>query len=273
MGKFEPPFSFTGTVSNISVYKVRGSDKPVVRMKGGPTKRQIETRASFATTRKNNKEFGGRARIAGQVLEALRPLKYLGDFNLAGPLNSLFIPIQALDTEHPHGERNVELSKAPGLLQGFNLNRRTPFETIVANQLDYTLSKETVKASITFPALMPGINFFPPGKYSWYRFIAVLATVEDMFYSNGEYQPEHGANREMNMYTIEETDWMAVTPRSEPFTMELNKLGTYYERAADRKQFNRHSLLLAAGIAFGNMPKGQIQMVKYVGGAKILAMA
>ncbi|WP_205511297.1 hypothetical protein [Longitalea arenae] len=273
MAKFEPPFSYTGSISNISVYKVRGSDKPIVRKKGGPTKKQIKTKDSFAATRRNNSEFGGRARIAGQVLDALRPLKYLSDFNLAGPLNSLFVPIQVLDTESPHGQRNVELTKNPGLLQGLNLNRRTPFETIVANQLDYSLSKETLKASITFPALVPDINFFIPGKYSWYKFIAILANVEDMYYSERGYQPEHGTNKEMNMFTTEETEWMAIAPRTEPFKMELNKLGAYYERVEDRKEFNRHSMLLAVGIAFGHMPKGQIEMVKYVGGAKILAMA
>jgi hypothetical protein len=111
MGKFHPPFSFTGSVGNISVYKIRGSDEPVVRTKGGPTKKQIETKPSFATTRKNNKEFGGRARIAGQVLDILRPLKYLADYNLAGPLNTLFKPIQEMDTVNVHGQRNIELTK------------------------------------------------------------------------------------------------------------------------------------------------------------------
>src|SRR5262245_57370077 len=120
MGKFEAPMSYTGTVSNISIYKVRGSDKPIVRTKGGPTKRQIQTKKSFATTRKNNMEFGGRAVIVRQVMSALRPFKYMSDYNIAGPLNSLFIPIQALDTEHEHGQRDVVLSKNPGLLQGFN---------------------------------------------------------------------------------------------------------------------------------------------------------
>lgn len=270
MGKFEPPFSFTGTVSNISVYKVRGSDKPIVRKKGGPTKRQIKTKDAFAATRKNNSEFGGRARIVGQVLDALRPLKYLGDFNLAGPLNALFKPIQVLDTESEHGERNVELTRNPGLLQGFNLNRRTPFETIIANQLNYTLSKETLTASINFPALIQGINFFIPGKYAWYKFIAVLATIEDMYYSERGYRPEHGINKEMNMFTIEETNWMAITSRAESFTMELNNLGKEYEE--DKEKLNSHSKLLAVGIAFSNMPGNQIEMVKYVGGAKILCV-
>lgn len=272
MGKFQPPFSFTGSVGNISIYKVRGSDKPIVRTKGGPTKRQIETRPSFATTRKNNMEFGGRARITGQVLDILRPLKYLGDYNLAGPLNTLFRPIQELDTVNEHGQRNVELTKNPGLLQGFNLNRRTPFETIVANRPDHTLSKETLKASVTFPALIPDVNFFVPGNYSWYKFMVMLGTVEDMFYTEKGYKPENG--NEMFMWELEETDWLAVSPRAEPVTVALSKMSDYFKKKADGNvRFNRQSLLLAAGISFGNMSRGQVEMVKYVGGAKILAMA
>jgi len=230
----------------------------------------IKTRPSFATTRKNNMEFGGRARVAGQVLDILRPLKYLGDYNLAGPLNSLLIPIQALDTVNEHGQRNVELSKNPGLLQGFNLNRRTPFETIVANRLDYTLSKETIKGSIHFPALIPGVNFFLPGKYSWYKFMAVIGIVEDMFYHEKGYQPEHG--KELNISTLDETAWLPITPQSPAFSMELHKIGDYLDDISETVALNPFSLLLGVGIAFGTMPRGQIEMVKYVGGAKVLGM-
>ena len=273
MAKFNAPFSYTGTVSNISVYKVRGSDTPIVRTKGGPTKRQIKTKPSFEITRKNNMEFGGRAKIAGQVLYALRPLKYLGDYNTAGPLNSLFIPIQELDTEHEKGERNIVLSKNPGLLQGFNLNRRTPFDTIVANPLAYTLSKETLTASITFPALIPGINFFVPEKYPWYKFIVIVGTVEDMFYDSKGYQPQRGYGKEMNSWVLEESDWMTVHAGAPAVSKQYTKLGDCYGGVAEIAKLSSYSLLLAVGIAFGTMQKGQIEMVKYVGGGKILGMA
>lgn len=271
MGKFHPPFSFTGSVGNISVYTMRGSDTPIVRKKGGPTKKQIETRPSFATTRKNNKEFGGRARVTGQVLDILRPLKYLGDYNLAGPLNTLFKPIQELDTLNEHGKRNVQLTKNPGLLQGFNLNRRTPFETIIANRIDYTLSKDTLKASVTFPALIAGVNFFVPNNYSWYKFMVVLGTVEDMFYTENGYKTENGV--EMHMFTLEETDWFTVSPRSESVLVNLTDIGDYINERADTIRLNPQSLLLGVGIAFGRMVNGQVEMIKYVGGAKILATA
>lgn len=270
MGKFHPPFSFTGSVGNISIYKIRGSDKPVVRTKGGPTKKQIQSAPSFATTRKNNTEFGGRARITGQVLDILRPLKYLGDYNLAGPLNTLFKPIQELDTVNVHGHRHVELSKNPGLLQGLNLNRKHPFDTIIANRVAYTLHRDTLKASVTFPALIPDVNFFVPGKYSWYKFMVVLGTVEDMFYTEKGYKPEN--DREMYMSVMEETDWLAVSPRTEPISITLNDLGEYVEEAGEQIIWNRQSLMLGVGIAFGQMSKGRVDLVKYVGGGKILAM-
>lgn len=271
MGKFQPPFSFTGTVGNISVYKMRGSDKPIVRTKGGPTKRQIKTKPSFAVTRRNNMEFGGRARMAGQVLEMLRPLKYLGDYNLAGPLNTLFKPIQELDTVSEHGQRNVELSKDPHLLVGFSLNRKNPFENIIANRIVYTLSKERLKASVTFPALIPGVNFFIPGNYAWYKFMVVLGTIEDMFYTERGYTPQNG--KEMFMWELEVTDWLAVSPRSEPITVAFNSMGDYFEKPDENVSFNPQSLLLAVGIAFGNMARGEVEMVKYVGAGKVLAMA
>ncbi|HEX6426482.1 MAG TPA: hypothetical protein VF008_02305 [Niastella sp.] len=271
MGKFSPPFSYTGTVSNISVYKVRGSDTPIVRTKGGPTKRQIETKPAFATTRKNNMEFGGRAKITGQLLYALRPLKYLSDYNIAGPLNSLFIPIQELDTEHEKGQRNIILSKNPGLLQGFNLNRRTPFDTFVANQLAYTLSKETLTASITFPALIPDVNFFVPEYYPWYKFIIIVGTVEDMFYNPKGYQSHNG--KEMYSAVLDESDWLTVHAGAPAVTKQYTQLQNAYGGVSKLAKLKSYSMLLAVGIAFGTMQKGKIEMVKYVGGAKILGMA
>jgi hypothetical protein len=220
-------------------------------------------------------EFGGRARVAGQVLDILRPLKYLSDYNIAGPLNSLFIPIQALDTVNEHGQRSVELTKKPGILQGFNLNRRTPIETIIATPLEYTLSKKTLTGSITIPELIPGINFFVPGSYSWYRFIAVFGIIQDMFYvPNGResYLNKGGDDVNWTLGQHRETDWLNMSSRSPALTLECS-LKSIRKDIQDILDLNSHSCLLGVGIAFGNMPRGQVEMVKYVGGAKVLGMA
>lgn len=271
MARMKQAFDVTGTIGKISIYKVRGSDEPVVRTKGGPTKRMVKTRKSFATTRKNNSEFGGRARMTKQVMEALRPMKYLGDYNLAGPLNSLFIPIQALDTVSEHGQRNIELSKNPGLLNGFNLNRRTPFTTIITNSPEYTLSKESLNATITIPELIPGINFFPQNTFSWYKFIAILGIVEDLFYKDRGYGNKAG-NQHVTCYSeVEASDWFNIIPNSPAIelTCDFNESRQSLQKIIGR---NSYSCLLGIGIAFGAMDRGQVEMVKYVGGGKILAM-
>jgi hypothetical protein len=263
-------FDVTGTIGKISIYKVRGSDEPVVRTKGGPTKRMVKTRKSFATTRKNNSEFGGRARITSQVMGILRPMKYLGDYNLAGPLNSLFIPIQALDTESEHGQRNIELTKNPGLLEGFNLNRRTPFSTIITNSPEYTLSKETLTATVTFPALIPGVNFFPAGNFSSYRLMAVLGVVENVFYHPRGYGNAAGNQHLDGKSVLKSSDWMNITPQSQPVELTLSFIDS--RSLLQKTGRNNYSCLLGIGIAFGAMDRGQVEMVKYVGGGKILAM-
>ncbi len=271
MGRMKKALDLSGTVGNISIYKVRGSDEPIVRTKGGPTKKMVKTRKSFATTRRNNMEFGGRARMTSQVMDVLRPMKYLGDYNLAGPLNSLFIPIQALDTKSEHGQRNIQLTKNPGLLEGLNINRRTPFTTIITNSPAYELSKETLTASVTFPALIPGVNFFPQENFSWYKFFATVGIIEDVFYNAGEYGNKAGNKHVMGYSALNQSNWLNITPNSEPVELTcslrdlrkdlLKMLGT-----------DNYSCLLGIGIAYGSMVHGQVEMVKYVGGGKILAM-
>ena len=272
MARMKKAFDVTGTVGNISIYKVRGSDEPIVRTKGGPTKRMVKTRKSFATTRRNNSEFGGRARITSQVMRILRPMKYLGDYNLAGPLNSLFIPIQALDTVSEHGQRNIELTKNPDLLEGFNLNRRTPFSSIITNSPEYTLSRETLTASVTFPALIPGVNFFPAGNFSWYKIMAVFGVIENVFYNSRGYGNAAG-NQHLRGYNVfASSDWFNITPQSQ--AVEL--ICSFRESRKGLIQLigkNNYSCLLGVGIAYGSMDRGQIELVKYVGGGKILAMS
>ncbi|AEV98575.1 hypothetical protein Niako_2220 [Niastella koreensis GR20-10] len=271
MARMKQPFDVTGTIGKISIYKVRGSDEPVVRTKGGPTKRMVKTRKSFAATRRNNSEFGGRARMTSQVMEILRSMKYLGDYNLAGPLNSLFIPIQAMDIESEHGQRNIELTKNPGLLEGFNLNRRTPFSTIITNSPEYTLSKETLTATVTFPALIPGVNFFPAGNFSSYKLMAILGVIENVFYHPGGYGNAAGNQHLDGDYVFKSSDWITITPQSQPIELECN-FRLSREELLEQKGKNNYSCLLAIGIAFGAMDRGQVEMVKYVGGGKILAM-
>jgi hypothetical protein len=126
-------------------------------------------------------------------------------------------------------------------------------------------------ASITFPRLIPDVNFFVPEKYPWYKFLVIVGLLEDMFYHTNGYQPQHGT--EMFSSVLDESDWLTVHAGAPAITKQYTELKECYGGVSEIAELNSYSLLLAVGIAFGTMQKGQVEMVKYVGGAKILGMA
>jgi hypothetical protein len=261
MAKLEGNLQFTGTLDKLSFYKMRGCDKIVVRKKGGPTRKQIKHSTQFEHTRRNNKEFGGRAKAAQQIKRGLNPLLFLADYNITGPLNALLRPVQKMDSSSEWGKRNILLSKNPRLLEGFTLNRQYLLDSILRTPVSYTKQEEQVIFAI--PAMVPGINFMPPGNYPWYQFIAVAALVPDIYYKDDVdgYSPKDNSYG----YTLEtaDTDWLPVNTHAAATQLILKGLPA--TRPDD------HSILLAIGISFGAMQGAAIQPVKYVGGAKVLA--
>lgn len=104
------------------------------------------------------------------------PQKALADFNIAGPLNALMKPVQEMDTAGKWGQRNVLLSSGRHLLEGFSLNKNNPFDTLVRTPLKFDVNRLDVSASVSIPALMPLVNFFPASK-PYCSIIAVLGVV------------------------------------------------------------------------------------------------
>jgi hypothetical protein len=115
---------------------------------------------------------------------------------------ALFIPIQALDTVSEHGQRNIELTKNPGLLEGFNLNRRTPFTTIITNSPEYTLSKKKLNGHCYFPCIDTRGNLFPAGNFASYRLMAVFGVIENVFYHSRGYGNAAGKQRKMQFHRL-----------------------------------------------------------------------
>jgi hypothetical protein len=252
---------FTGSIENLSAYKMRGSDKIILRKKGGPTKKQIKHSPNFDLTRRNNKEFGGRAKAATYIKRLLHPLMFLADYNITGPLNALLQPIQQMDTHNELGKRNILLTKNPRLLEGFTLNRRYFFESIVRTPVLCTIHKQQQQAIIDLPNLLPGINFIVPGNYPFYRFIAVMGLVPDLFYTNHGYLPK-GDRDYFSEYA--QSNWLPVNTRAPAVTLTI-------EGPAQSKP-KSCSNLVALGIAFGTMKGQEIEPVKYIGGAKVIGV-
>ena len=256
--------SFTGPIANLSAYKMRGIDKIIIRTKGGASKSRIKRHPDFEKTRLLNAEFGGRSSAVRHIRCLLSGQKALADYNFAGKLNALVKPLQDMDTENKPGERSICFSRNPQLLAGFNLNRQTPFDSIIRNPVLFTLSRENPEAFLDIPTLLPGINFFAPEKYPVYSFIATLGILPDLFFHKHGYQspPAYG---QFIYPVVEKTSWYPVLNGAAAETIHLK----FDSVPPD----NNYSLLLSIGIAFGTITTGnQVQQVKYAGAAKVLAM-
>src|SRR5688500_4545666 len=184
MGKLTEEISFTGSVGNVSAYRMKGCDKIILRKKGGGSRKMIKTSESCAGIREVNAEFAGRSAATRLIRHALYPVIPLADFNFTGHLNALLVPIQIEDPINDRGKRNIELSKYPKLLEGFSLNRNHTFDSVIRTAVSYSLDKESRSASVTIPGLMPGINFFPLPYHPMYSIVLALGIVPDLFYKD-----------------------------------------------------------------------------------------
>src|SRR5687768_1251332 len=139
MAFLKSDFEFTGSIGNVSAYKLPGVDGTVLRLKGGADKKKILSAASFELTRQNAAEFGACGKMGGSIRRSMLPMIPLADYNFVSSLNALAKIIQLLDTEGNRGERSITLSARREFLKGFSLNKNTVFESIVRHPLEYRI--------------------------------------------------------------------------------------------------------------------------------------
>jgi hypothetical protein len=265
MAQLQSNFDFTGKLGNVSAYKRRDTDKIIHRTKGGPTRNQFKTHANFKMARRNSAEFGGRATGCKMIRRMLHPLLELADYISAGPIIALIKPIQALDTAHDLGERDILFSKDSSLLNGFNLNRRIIFDSIIRNPLSYSIDRTTLTGTIEIPQLIPSINFFNPGKHAFYSIVGAIGVIPDLLYSKDGYQCAWG-NDEPWGSIHGASEWFSSLEGSKPFNIIVQ-----YNIAVPDQLF---AAIFSVGIKFGTMGiGGAIQQVPYAGAAKILVTA
>jgi hypothetical protein len=260
MATLEEGIEFTGSLGKFSAYRIKGSDKIVLRKKGGPTKKQIMTSKSFERLRENMKEFRGVGKAVRAVRAPLRYVKHLAEHNFSSGLTTVFKQIQLLDPVGARGDRSIFLSQHRYMLAGFRLHEKRPFLGIVTGPVSCTFNRETKSAVIQLPGLVKGINLHLPWKQPLYRFSMALGIVPDITYEDGEY----------NMHADEwadtglDTEWHVAEERFQSRTFEL-KLNT------QKPIKDTQTLVFAIGIEMGAPTAyGDIAEVKYAGSACIL---
>lgn len=262
MATLENGFEFTGRLGNFSAYRMKGSDKIIIRKKGGPSRKQVLKSKKFVRLRENMGEFRAVGKTANAIRSPLRHVWHLADYNFSSELSKLCKKIQLLDPIGDRGDRSIFLSQHGYMLAGFRLNLKHPFLGIVSGPVSCIFNRETKSALIQLPGLVKDFNLHLPWKQPLYRFTMALGLVPDVTLEKGEYNVHEDEWAD----TVLNTQWHVADETFRPQTHELKLdiLGPLKDT---------QTLLFAIGIEMGvPTPYGNIEEVKYAGSACILAV-
>ena len=255
---------FTGTMGGFSAYRMNGTDKIVIRRKGGPGRQQVKQHENFAITRRQNEEWKACVAACKTLSRSLFPVKHLANYNFNPVLTGLCKSVQKDDTMNVLGRRSVLLSRHYYKLEGFSLNREYNFESFVKHPLQYSIDKANGTVTVNLPEIIPGINLTNPDQHPLYRFVFVLGAVADMVYNE---------TRKMYMPVAEEEIFPAITTTNWHGWKERMEAAEITIRLTNTPDLHNYTLLLAAGIEFGTpVTNTEVRPVKRDGAAKILKM-
>jgi hypothetical protein len=128
MGSIRKGNCINGKVGDLVYYELNG--KEVVRTLGKVSKSRYQNDKSFAKMRANMSEFGAASMIGKVLRNGLSPfVKKCGDPYVSGRLNGVLRKIISLGTGES-GQRSFEMARHGYFLEGFELNRQTPFGSI-----------------------------------------------------------------------------------------------------------------------------------------------
>ena len=263
MAKAAFNFPLTGSLGDCSIYKMRGTDKLILRSKGGPSKHKVLTEPTLEKMRLNMAEFSGCGKAASKILRAMTGLKHLADFNFSGNLAAISKTIQKLDEVHNIGERSILFSEQKQILSGFNLNKQHPFDSVVKNSPSFSFSRNDLKVNLVFPTIFPKINIESPWNLGYYRFIVVMGIIPDMASTKYGYAQ---ASEEVTYNTVDDiSGWYQLDLAAPRRNIELRLEDPVFLDETG-------SMVVSIGIEFGKMLNDTVQPVKYTGCAKILGL-
>jgi len=255
---------FEGTIGNITAYKRRDSDKTYLRTKGGVSKNKIKKHKAFERTRELNAEWSGCAKAAALVRNLFYQQQPVIDYNLSGPLTAIAKNIQARDDAHEKGKRSILFSRYGYVLEGFQLNRKSSFESIIRRNMQVQFIREEAKAIVQLPELIPGINFLPTIKLPVFNIALSFGTLPDLHATDTGYSINHENPNYLQLGIDHQTPWYYSADTIAAQTVELvlnNPLQT----------IPQDTLALAISVNFGNPVTNElVKSVRYVGAGKLL---
>lgn len=258
---------FTGSIGDFSAYKMKGSDKIILRRKGGPTKETVNNTAAYALNRLHRQEFGATATLGKYVRFMLGANRTVSNYNITARLNSVLKHVKRQDTEGQLGRRALRLSSVPRLLQGFPLNKQNTFDVIMSPTILWSISRETRSARIELPELIRHTNFNPSNQQPFFCVTAVLGIVPDILYHEPKagYAPPDWFDGMCTPAQVS-SPWYPARRGAPPITLDV--------QATLAPPDESYTLMLSVGVRFGALyGNNKVELLEYMGAAKILGTA
>jgi hypothetical protein len=265
---FLEELKITGSIGNLSFYKMRGVDKIVVRRKGGAPKEYVKNSPTFKMPRLYMSEFGGCSKMGKEVRFMMHPVRVLSDYNFSGFINKALKTVQKLDGTGELGQRSIMLSKHPDLLAGFQLNKNTTFDSVLRTPITCTLDRKTLSARVNIPALIRDINFHPNNRHARFCIDVSLGIVPDFTFDPGKraYKPSAWYTTMFSPQNVS-SPWYPALKGSPATSLEIKLTD---QVPADES----YSLMLTVGVRYGSpMEDDVVKDVKRAGVAKVIAVA
>jgi hypothetical protein len=258
-------FQMTGSIRGVSFYTVRGSDKVIMRTKGGASKEKIKSSPKFAGLRKQQKEWSGCAKFGSMARYAFGGLHRLADYNLTPVLNGMGKNLMKLDTESETGRRSLKLSTYPQALEGFNFNRNYPLNTVLRVAPVAQLNREKLEVSVSIPRINTDIDLLNIQRLPFFRLIVAIGLVSDMIYGNAnDYEP-----LVPELHGISETltgEW-----HSTQTILPEHIMAVALEEQEIKAMTENVTVLVSMAVEFGNVGfTGEPVEVKYAGCGKVV---
>jgi hypothetical protein len=263
------PIVFTGSFGNASFYTRRGSDKVIVRTKGGASKEKIKSSPKFAGLRLQQKEWKGCTGFASILRYAFGGLHRLADYNLTPVLNGFAKNLQKTDIVNEIGKRDICLSGLQYTLENFNFNRQYPFNTVLRVSVHGNIDRETGMASVQVPRINTEMDVQNVQRLPYFRLIVALGVVSDVKWDEvgSEFKavvPEvHGIS------IVNTGNWLPAENVLIPQTITVQ-----LDESSLQQITSDCTLVLSMAIEFGKVGfTGAPQEVKYAGCGRVVKVA
>ena len=258
----------SGSFGTATCYFLPGSDKMIVRAKGGPSARRLKVGPEFEMVRKHQKEWKACVMFSQSLKSAMNGVYSLADYNVSPVWNGLGKNIIKADTEHLIGERNLIVSAYKSELQGFNLNRNYMLNALLGVQPVLELDTQKLYGSAIFPAFNTLRELLNVRKLPYFRLKISLGIISDIYF-----RPNQRYN--LYMYEHESINGLCVSASSDWLLTNDNlpeqQLEVQFPEKYTEKDLTNITYLLCMGLEFGNVGfGGKIEPVKYAGAGRCM---